>query len=162
MVFPHPSLVDFPHPTFSIDAAQHMVPPTHELFALAKKLAGQGTGIAGFDSIAQNRALRAVQKALGLPTSWGTCPTCQGTGGHPDERAARARWKPRKPPRGKGYQLWDDESPLSPVFKTLDELAGWCAAGTTTFGAHRATREKWAAMLKDGFVHHREGSAVFY
>lgn len=47
------------------------------------------------------------------------------------------------PPKGAGYQLWEtvsEGSPISPVFKTPDELANWltsgeyhnrCDAGTT-------------------------------
>ena len=33
------------------------------------------------------------------------------------------------PPEGKGYQLWEtttEGAPISPVFKTLEELAEWC------------------------------------
>ena len=48
------------------------------------------------------------------------------------------------PPEGEGYQLWGTTSegePRSPVFKTPEELAEWCAENDTVFGNIRATSQ---------------------
>ena len=48
-----------------------------------------------------------------------------------------------------------------PAFATMDELIDWAAEHATTFAYNKATREEWARMLSDGFVHHTEGNMVF-
>ena len=67
-------------------------------------------------------------------------------------------------PEGEGYQLWEttsEGSPVSPVFKTLDELCAWCEDNATTFGSYKASKEEWKQMLSDDFVHHKEGNMIF-
>lgn len=69
-----------------------------------------------------------------------------------------------EPPEGEGYQLWEttsEGSPVSPVFKTLDELCEWCEVNATTFARFTATKERWKSMLDDNFVHHATGNAIF-
>lgn len=69
-----------------------------------------------------------------------------------------------EPPKGKGYQLWEDVSegsPISPVFKTLDELCAWAEKNATTFASFKATKEEWKKMLSDEFVYHKEGNTMF-
>lgn len=69
-----------------------------------------------------------------------------------------------EPPEGEGFQLWEttsEGSPVSPVFKTLDELCEWCEDNATTFGPYKATKEQWKSMLDDNFVCHIEGNAIF-
>ncbi|HZR50150.1 MAG TPA: hypothetical protein VFB06_11580 [Streptosporangiaceae bacterium] len=49
-----------------------------------------------------------------------------------------------------GYQLYETTSegtPLSPVFRTLDELAAWCEHGATVFASDRWTKEQWLASF---------------
>ena len=68
------------------------------------------------------------------------------------------------PPVGKGFQLWEtttEGSPVSPVFKTIEELCEWCAVNATTFASFKATKEEWRQMLDDGFVHKTIGNATF-
>lgn len=67
-------------------------------------------------------------------------------------------------PKGEGYQLWNTTTeghPMSPVFKTLEELCEWCAKNATTFASHTATKEEWMEMLNDDFVYHKEGNMIF-
>ena len=68
-------------------------------------------------------------------------------------------WQFDEPPKGEGFQLWEttsEGSPISPVFKTLDDLAEWCASGANTFASGRASKEAWKKMLEDDFVHSEE------
>ncbi len=70
----------------------------------------------------------------------------------------------KNPPKGKGYQLWENTSegsPQTPVFRTLDELCEYAAAHCTTFASFTATKNEWRKMLDDGFVCHREGNSIF-
>lgn len=58
------------------------------------------------------------------------CATCQGTTrvGTPEQVAAHKAWRPTRPPRGKGWQAWEDTSegsPISPVFATDTALIDW-------------------------------------
>jgi hypothetical protein len=64
----------------------------------------------------------------------GVNPTCQTCDGHatietyPGQRADAEAWEPTDPPKGDGWQLWEtvtEGSPISPVFRTADELAAW-------------------------------------
>ena len=67
-------------------------------------------------------------------------------------------------PEGEGYQLWEttsEGSPVSPVFKTLDELCEWCEDNATTFAQFKATKEEWKEMLDQDFVCHKQGNMIF-
>jgi hypothetical protein len=69
-----------------------------------------------------------------------------------------------EPPKGEGYQLWENTtegSPKSPVFQTLDELCEWCEKNATTFGSFKASAAEWKEMLNDNFVYHKEGNVMF-
>jgi len=52
-----------------------------------------------------------------------------------------------QPPKGKGFQLWetvDEGSPITPVFKSKDELAEFCERKRVSlFGDAIATKEEW-------------------
>ncbi len=92
------------------------------------------------------------------------CSNCNGEGVKWQSDVAKdlyENWKKYEPPVGEGFQLWTDNAPLSPVFKTLEDLCQWCESNATTFGSDRATKEEWAKMLSDGFVYHQEGNSIF-
>lgn len=61
-----------------------------------------------------------------------------------------------EPPKGPGWQMWQtvsEGSPISPVFKTPEELAQWLAdTGASSFGRNTATYEQWFAMIKQGWA----------
>lgn len=69
-----------------------------------------------------------------------------------------------EPPKGEGYQLWEttsEGSPVSPVFKTLDELCEWCEDNATTFADFKASKEEWKKMLEKDFVYHKQGNFIY-
>lgn len=64
----------------------------------------------------------------------GTDVSCQACGGQGStekylgQRAEADAWVPTGPAEGEGWQLWStvsEGSPISPVFATADDLAGW-------------------------------------
>lgn len=97
----------------------------------------------------------------------GKCPLCKGSGYlWCDNKYAKLwdDWKPIEPPRGRGYQLWEDCSeggPVSLVFKTLKELCVYCEEHCTTFGSQKTTKENWFKMLSNDHMYHQEGHMVF-
>jgi hypothetical protein len=75
----------------------------------------------------------------------------------------REKWH-EEPPTGIGYQMWENTSegsPQTPVFKTLEELAEYCAENCTTFADYKATKEEWHKMLNDNNVHCTMGNVIF-
>ena len=57
-----------------------------------------------------------------------------------------------EPPKGDGYQLWETVSeggPVSPVFRTLEELSDWCAINVPAFANYRLSKEEWMAEFLD-------------
>lgn len=93
------------------------------------------------------------------------CPACNGDGWtSAEDRQRYESWEPIEPPAGEGFQLWEDTSegsPISKVYKTLDELCEWAANNATVFGDHKASQAEWRRMLDDGLVCHQEGNMVF-
>lgn len=67
----------------------------------------------------------ALLSTSGLPSDWGKCARCDGSGIASDARAAYDAWKPTDPPAGEGWQVWEtvsEGSPITPVFATADDL----------------------------------------
>ncbi len=119
----------------------------------------------GHDAVDRWSAVKKINAAAGLPEDWGTCKTCKGDAIDPAVKAAYEAWAEFEPPKGDGYQLWEnvsEGSPVSPVFSTLDALCKWAATHATTFGSGRASAAELRRMLDAGFVHHQEGSAIFF
>jgi hypothetical protein len=90
---------------------------------------------------------------------WGHCPVCKGESLDPAVKKEYDAWQEYEPPAGDGFQLWEttsEGSPISPVFKTLDELCTWAAKNSSTFGSGKATAAQWKKMLEDDFVHHKD------
>lgn len=118
----------------------------------------------GHDSINHWVCVNARCKREGVPSK---CPACKGHGHtwpSKEIKKLHDKWKDFEPPNGEGFQLWEDVSegsPISPVFKTLDELCAWCEPNATTFGSNKTTAAKWKEMLDANFVCHKEGNAVF-
>lgn len=60
-----------------------------------------------------------------------------------------------EPPEGDGYQLWEttsEGSPVSPVFKTVEELAEWCEENATVFAKIKVSKEEWLKMFNGDFI----------
>lgn len=95
---------------------------------------------------------------------WTHCLVCHGEGVDPAVKKEYDEWKEYEPPKGDGFQLWEttsEGSPISPVFKTLDELCAWAEKKASTFGDSKTTAAQWKKMLGDGLVYHQEGNATF-
>lgn|SRR3990167_6789817 len=155
------------HPYFNeapLYATQGLV-PSPDMAELTTALAGRApAGRMGHDTSDKWSATKKIIKAAKLPKDWGTCKTCAGHCVDPAVKVAYDAWKETKPPKGKGFQLWEttsEGSPISPVFKTLDELCEWCAGNASTFGSSKANKERWREMLDENFVRHEEGNMVF-
>lgn len=133
------------------------IPTAEEVNAWAR----QGTG---HDGINHWVCAKAKAERLGV---YGLCKYCQGKGyifATPEIEKLHEEWESFEPPEGEGYQLWSTTTeghPMSPVFKTLNELCEWCADNETTFGSFKATAEEWRKMLDDGHVYHQEGNMIF-
>jgi hypothetical protein len=103
---------------------------------------------------------RNFAKIKGLKIMDCGCPDMDGYFGEVDKKIKELC----EPPKGDGYQLWEttsEGSPVSPVFKTLDELCEWCERYATTFARFKATKEQWKQMLSDDFVFHKEDNIIF-
>ena len=85
------------------------------------------------------------------------CPLCEGI---TKDKPCPLCWDDKyvipkiEPPFGDGWQMWEDVSegsPMSPVFKTPEELATWLADNkASAFGSQTATYEEWLGMIKVG------------
>lgn len=68
------------------------------------------------------------------------------------------------PPTGEGFQLWEttsEGSPVSPVFRTAEELAEWCAENATVFADDKASAEDWMKMIQAQCFGVRVGGVTF-
>jgi hypothetical protein len=57
-----------------------------------------------------------------------------------------------EPPKGKGYQCWEttsEGSPISPVFKTFEELCEWLSKNSRGYLTDKFSKEDWVNALKD-------------
>lgn len=111
----------------------------------------------GHDSINQWVCVEAECKRLGYKQS---CERCNGDGSlWPSAKIKKAynKWRGTNPPKGKGWQLWEtvsEGSPISPVFKTPEELARWLTDSpdyTWRRNDARTTYEQWIALIKKGW-----------
>lgn len=118
-------LMDFTHTWSREEGWQKIEPPVAPTAAQVNEWSLRGMG---HDSINAGVAIRARCEREGTGDR---CPTCQGHGSlerYEGQRAEAETWEPTEPPKGDGWQLWEtvsEGSPISPVFATSDELAGW-------------------------------------
>lgn len=110
----------------------------------------------GHDGLNQMYAVRARCKRAGQPEA---CSTCNGKGHLWADKAAQAEyenWKPAEPPPGEGWQLWQDQVPLTRVYKKVGWLAKHAARNLKTFADHTATEAKWREMIVADYIHHAD------
>lgn len=118
----------------------------------------------GHDGINMHICVKARAKDMGV---YGLCEICDGEGVVWDSEESKKKyeeWESFDPPKGEGFQLWEttsEGSPKSPVFDNLEDLCKWCADNTTVFGKETATKEEWAKMLGEEFVHYKNGNMIF-
>lgn len=124
-----------------------LVPLDDEMATLVIRLAGTASitdvppGLLA--TLIRDRLLKAA--GYKCKDNWGRCPVCRGDGLDPDPAIKKAyhSWRPKGPPRGRGYQLWEtvsEGSPVSPVFATKDQFVryltgeGWSEADVVRLG----------------------------
>lgn len=98
----------------------------------------------GHDSHDAYVGITKLGELAGLKKGWEKCTFCNGSGISLENKKAYDEWIEHEPPVGAGYQIWENTmegSPQSPVFKTLDELAEWCAKNATAFADVKAHKE---------------------
>ena len=133
------------------------IPSAGEVNAWARKFIGH-------DSINQWVCVKARAEREGF---YGNCEWCVGIGHYwADDKFEKLyeEWEWIEPPEGEGYQLWENTSegsPISPVFKTMEELCVHAADNCTTFGSSKTTAIEWRKMLDEDFVVHKVGNALF-
>lgn len=77
------------------------------------------------------------------------CPYCHGKGlifGTKEQEKLYEEWEKTDPPLGDGYQLWQntsEDSPISPIFKTIEDASKWCADNATIFGHDKMSEDEW-------------------
>jgi hypothetical protein len=122
----------------------------------------------GHDSINQWICCEAVMKSRGVDTK---CPICHGSGDlwFSEEIEKKAdEWYEKErydPPEGEGWQLWEttsEGSPITPVFKTAEELAEYCAKTCTVFADFMHSKEEWLEDFLGGnrIVHQQENAML--
>lgn len=104
----------------------------------------------GHDSINRWICTKARAERLGI---YGLCPLCDGHGHYwPDDKYEELwnSFERIEPPEGEGYQIWEtvsEGSPISPVFKTSEELARHMAG--TKWGADKGSSfETWMKFIE--------------
>lgn len=111
----------------------------------------------GHDAINQNVVVNAECKRLGIKS---TCPHCKGSGEMwptPEIKKRALRYKNIHPPKGHGFQLWENTSegsPISPVFKTAEDLAEFLSSPKYSCFDHdgQCTKGQWMEFIKRGFA----------
>lgn len=85
-----------------------------------------------------------------------SCPHCHGEGElflNEEIKRQHDEFQWVEPPTGEGYQMWEDTSegsPITPVFRTAEELAEYCVrARVSWFGARTATKADWLRVIND-------------
>ena len=125
-------------------------PVDEEMAKLTIGLAGRSPCLLGHDTCDEWAARDKIILAAGMPKEWGICKTCGGDCIDPTIKTKYETWEDYGPPKGAGWQLWEtcsDGSPVSPVFATVEQLAGWCVGNATTFASFKATYEQWLNMF---------------
>ncbi len=118
----------------------------------------------GHDSINHNICVEVRAKRLGF---YGVCPLCEGNGYYwCDDKYEKLydEFEWIEPPIGEGYQLWEncsEGSPISPVFKSFNELCAWAEENATTFAHFKTTKKEWEKMIANNFVYHKENNNIF-
>lgn len=147
--WPHPYLQQFPQAPSQLLRSDHYygeipINPTKEFGELTQALAGRPLRDFGHDSIDTYEASKKILEAAGLnPKTWGICSVCDGHNTDPATRKQSEAWKRTEPPAGEGWQVWEtvsEGSPVSPVFKTSDELVDYLVNQS---GVSREAAEKF-------------------
>lgn len=142
------------HPYFNGSGFYSDAVPSPDMAELTTGLAGRAPYVMGHDSIDRWNATGKIIAAAGMPENWGNCLECGASGIHKDHESEYNAWKEEEPPAGDGWQMWEttsEGSPISPVFKTKEELAHWLEdTKASAFGEMTATYQQWLRMIDQG------------
>lgn len=104
----------------------------------------------GHDAINRNICVRTRANRLGV---YGHCVDCEGEGYiwfSPEIQKMAFDFETYDPPLGEGFQLWSGEtdSPITPVFETLDSLCEYCEKNYISYyDEDFITKERWKEIL---------------
>jgi hypothetical protein len=139
-------------------AGYEVLRPTRDILELARALAGEERAryVGDFGSTDTWHMAKNLYQLLGLPEDWDYCKECggSGSGGTPEQRAARDAWEWEQPPSGEGWQYWEtvsEGSPISPVFSSAEDLVVWLST-EYTYGSQNGplTRAQAEAVVDAG------------
>lgn len=102
----------------------------------------------GHDSLDASAAVKKIGDFAGLPDRWYVCPTCGGSGYHPDDKDIVNSWERTDPPSGDAWQVWEtvsEGSPVSPVFATPEEVVRWLV------GEGYSEPVAWLEVVRTGY-----------
>jgi hypothetical protein len=157
----------FPHPWLVKAGVEDPGDEFHELAIAIINNKSKGRrcsgrlGPIGHDCLDRHLIYKSLVQAAGkkLRKGWGVCRACKGHGIKSGVLKKYNGWKDYEPPKGEGYQLWEttsEGSPISPVFKTIEELCDYAATKCSVFGDSYASPLEWRKMLDEGFVYKEE------
>jgi hypothetical protein len=98
----------------------------------------------------------AIQEYVGVEENWWACRACGGEGIDPTTYDDYKAWEETPVPVGPGYQIWEtvsEGSPVSPVFKSKEDLVEWLVEqGTARESAEGFANSEWVPsfMATDG------------
>ncbi len=88
---------------------------------------------------------KMAEEGLQAATDW--------CGQAPDQNDYMPDWPEEEKTHLMMYEDTSEGTPISPAFKTHEELARWLADNNASaFGHSTATYEQWLAMIADGFA----------
>ena len=125
-----------------------------DLNELSKNLSEKEPSFVGYDAIARWHVEKRIIKLANLdPKIWGICKYCNGSGIDASVKEKYNNWKSYKPPIGEGFQCWEttsEGSPISPVFKTFDELCEWLSKNPSSI-SKKLSKDDWKKALEHSY-----------
>ena len=126
----------------------------NDLNELSKNLSEKEPSFIGYDASARWHVEKRIIELADLdPEVWGICKHCDGSGIDPSIKDEYDNWKSYEPPTGKGFQCWEttsEGSPISPVFKTFDELCEWLSKNPRGI-SQKLSKDDWKKALKHSY-----------
>lgn len=143
-------LYDFTHTVVPGKDWQPKDPPVRPTAAEVNEWSLRGFG---HDAINAMIVVRARCRREGVELHCASCDGHGSTEAYEGQRAEAEAWEQSEPPEGEGWQLWEtvsEGSPMSPVFATADELAGWMSDPER--GRHWVPAKTAAAFIAEGWA----------
>lgn len=113
----------------------------------------EGTGLNPYTKKILDRVKFFDKAKFEAGAHYGYCGICNGEGEIWESAQAKydyENWERVEPPTGEGWQMWEtvsDGSPVSPVFKTPEELARWLTNNPNNSVTDGTPYEAWLSMI---------------